>query len=123
MSTTPSGLSRRRAGGAPSPAINGSNPVPNSAGPSNEGSRPTTPSALNGQNGKGKQTGMAGSGHKIAFDERDLENGEETVMPKLTLMEEVLLLGLKDKQVRTLKFETDQFLISILVSGLPFFLE
>lgn len=38
--------------------------------------------------------------HKIAFDARDMQSGEEQVMPKLTLMEEVLLLGLKDKQVR-----------------------
>ena len=38
--------------------------------------------------------------HKIAFDPRDMEEGEERLkFPKLTLMEEVLLLGLKDKQV------------------------
>ncbi|KAL8278306.1 hypothetical protein RQP46_009338 [Phenoliferia psychrophenolica] len=36
--------------------------------------------------------------HRVAYDERDMETGEERVMPKLTLMEEVLLLGLKDKQ-------------------------
>ena len=40
------------------------------------------------------------SDHKIAFDPRDMEEGEERLkFPKLTLMEEVLLLGLKDKQV------------------------
>jgi Golgi phosphoprotein 3 len=40
------------------------------------------------------------NGHKIAFDPRDIsENEERTKMPKLTLMDEVLLLGLKDKQV------------------------
>lgn len=44
-------------------------------------------------------------GNKIAYDPRDLQDeaGEERraggKMPKLTLMEEVLLLGLKDKQV------------------------
>lgn len=40
---------------------------------------------------------------KIAFDPRDYENGsmggERERMPRLTVMEEVLLLGLKDKQV------------------------
>lgn len=40
------------------------------------------------------------NGHKIAFDPRDLSETEErNKQPKLTLMEEVLLLGLKDKQV------------------------
>ncbi|KAL2315184.1 Phosphoprotein 3 family protein [Schizosaccharomyces pombe] len=37
--------------------------------------------------------------HKIAFDPKDLEQGaEREKQPRLTLMEEVLLLGLKDKQ-------------------------
>ncbi len=41
------------------------------------------------------------NGHKIAFDPRDIsESAERIKQPKLTLMEEVLLLGLKDKQVR-----------------------
>lgn len=41
------------------------------------------------------------NGHKIAFDPRDIsENAERSKQPKLTLMEDVLLLGLKDKQVR-----------------------
>ena len=41
------------------------------------------------------------NGHKIAFDPRDLSESEErSKQPKLTLMEEVLLLGLKDKQVK-----------------------
>ncbi len=45
-------------------------------------------------------------GSKIAYDPRDLINqGEEDAKqggkaPRLTIMEEVLLLGLKDKQVR-----------------------
>ena len=40
------------------------------------------------------------NGHKIAFDPRDIsETQERSKQPKLTLMEEVLLLGLKDKQV------------------------
>lgn len=37
------------------------------------------------------------SGHKIAYDPRDLEErSDEHEMPKLTLMEEVLLVGLKE---------------------------
>ena len=40
------------------------------------------------------------NGHKIAFDPRDLETrAAQDKQPKLTLMEEILLLGLKDKQV------------------------
>jgi len=40
------------------------------------------------------------NGHKIAFDPRDIsESAERSKQPKLTLMEEVLLLGLKDAQV------------------------
>ena len=37
--------------------------------------------------------------HRIAFDPRDLKDeDEERHYPKLTLMEECLLLGLKDRQ-------------------------
>jgi golgi phosphoprotein 3 len=40
------------------------------------------------------------NGHKIAFDPRDIsESAERSKQPKLTLMEEIILLGLKDKQV------------------------
>lgn len=81
-----SGLSRRRPGAAGAPM----SPGASAAG------GPSEPAA----NGKGKQSVPSPSGRKIAFDERDLETGEERLMPKLTLMEEVLLLGLKDKQVR-----------------------
>ena len=39
-----------------------------------------------------------------AFDPRDIsENQERNKQPKLTLMEEILLLGLKDKQVQFLR--------------------
>ena len=41
------------------------------------------------------------NGHKIAYDPRDISESEErSKQPKLTLMEDILLLGLKDKQVR-----------------------
>jgi Golgi phosphoprotein 3 len=37
--------------------------------------------------------------HKIAYDPRDLDDSAESSLnPKLTIMEEILLLGLKDKQ-------------------------
>jgi Golgi phosphoprotein 3 len=36
---------------------------------------------------------------KIAYDPKDLEDDKDKNEPKLTLMEEVLLLGLKDRQV------------------------
>ena len=39
-------------------------------------------------------------GSRVAYDPRDLEtDGEAKKMPRLTLMEEVLLLGLNDRQV------------------------
>jgi Golgi phosphoprotein 3 len=38
-------------------------------------------------------------GHKVAYDPRDLTDAREMgENPRLTLMEEILLLGLKDKQ-------------------------
>lgn len=43
----------------------------------------------------------APSGRRIAYDPRDINNArEQTTQPRLTLMEEVYLLGLKDRQVR-----------------------
>lgn len=51
----------------------------------------------------------AENGHKIAFDPRDLSETEErSKQPKLTLMEEVLLLGLKDKQVSMVEDKGDR---------------
>jgi Golgi phosphoprotein 3 len=89
-----SGLTRRRGGGGGGSGAEGeigdssrvASPVPKSA------ARDTGPetSYESGENG-----------HKIAFDPRDIsESAERSKQPKLTLMEEVLLLGLKDKQVR-----------------------
>ncbi|KAI5292448.1 hypothetical protein KEM52_006350 [Ascosphaera acerosa] len=56
-----------------------------------------------GAGGKGRQPETSWTngenGHRIAFDPKDMsENEERRRLPKLTLMEEVLLLGLKDKQ-------------------------
>ncbi|KAG5634456.1 hypothetical protein H0H81_001883 [Sphagnurus paluster] len=92
MSTA--GLSRRRAAGAASDDADG---------PSSR-----TPSTHSNGSSSIPQHQHAGSafagGSKIAYDPRDLDQdaGEEAriggKMPRLTIMEEVLLLGIKDKQ-------------------------
>ena len=47
-----------------------------------------------------RQILLVEGGGKVAYDPRDLEqDGETKKMPRLTLMEEVLLLGLNDRQV------------------------
>jgi Golgi phosphoprotein 3 len=87
------GLTRRRgAGGAAggdednSDSTRVASPAPK-AGPSTD--RAPETSYTGGENG-----------HKIAFDPRDIsESAERLKQPKLTLMEEILLMGLKDKQV------------------------
>lgn len=95
-----SGLSRRRVGtstptttegdtiSVPSPSS-----TPNPSGSSNN---------INGGNRTyGGGTALEGGG-KVAYDPRDLETeGEGKSMPRLTILEEILLLGIKDKQVRT----------------------
>jgi hypothetical protein len=96
MDSSGSGLTRRR-GAATGLSADGddnengrvSSPIPKSAQPGE--SRAPETSYTGGENG-----------HKIAFDPRDISESEErSKQPKLTLMEEVLLLGLKDKQVRS----------------------
>ncbi|KAL9006393.1 MAG: hypothetical protein Q9188_000867 [Gyalolechia gomerana] len=86
------GLTRRRGGGGGASTGDDedpsrvTSPAPKSA-PSHESRAPET-SYSGGENG-----------HKIAFDPRDISESEErSKQPKLTLMEEVLLMGLKDKQ-------------------------
>ncbi|PGH27573.1 hypothetical protein AJ80_00815 [Polytolypa hystricis UAMH7299] len=83
------GLTRRRGGGRP-------------GGDDNDGSRVASPSPGNGPyDSRVPETSFTNTenGHKIAFDPRDISESEErSKQPKLTLMEEVLLLGLKDKQ-------------------------
>lgn len=87
------GLTRRRgAGGGGGGATAGDD--------ENEGSRVGTPSGQS-RDGRAPETSFTGgeNGHKIAFDPRDMaDNEERSKQPKLTLMEEVLLMGLKDKQ-------------------------
>jgi Golgi phosphoprotein 3 len=49
----------------------------------------------------GAQDSPNENGAKFAYDPLDITSNEyEVKSPKLTLMEEVLLMGLKDKQVR-----------------------
>ncbi|KAI5793771.1 vacuolar protein sorting-associated protein-like protein 74 [Peziza echinospora] len=63
---------------------------------------PGRPAAQGGNSFEGRSgetSYTSEDGHKIAFDPRDISESEErNKQPKLTLMEEVLLLGLKDKQ-------------------------
>ena len=96
--STAGGLSRRRVGGATSSTYNDEDDAQRSTNGQGH-SRSSTPPA----------TQHAGSafegGNRIAFDPRDLQQdaSEEAKiggkMPRLTIMEEVLLLGIKDKQV------------------------
>lgn len=59
-------------------------------------SRSATPARNNNSSHRDQE---AASDHKVAYDPKDLEQGEERAkQPKLTLMEEVLLLGLKDRE-------------------------
>ena len=91
MATTTSGLTRRRGGGGgPSGTTN-----------DEETSRVSSPTPKRTDD-RTPETSYENSenGHKIAFDPRDIsENAERSKQPKLTLMEEIILMGLKDKQV------------------------
>ena len=85
-----SGLTRRRGAGA----VTSEN---------EDGERVASPVPTNSKKDdtRSPETGYESSsnGHKIAFDPRDIsENAERSKQPKLTLMEEILLMGLKDKQ-------------------------
>jgi Golgi phosphoprotein 3 len=85
-----SGLTRRRGGGG------GGGGADNEEGESSRVASPVPKPGASRDTG-GPETSY---GHKIAFDPRDIsESAERSKQPKLTLMEEVLLLGLKDKQV------------------------
>jgi Golgi phosphoprotein 3 len=87
-----SGLTRRRGGGGGAAA----------EGESSNGGIQRNNSSSNFDNTPETSYESNENGHKIAFDPRDIsESTERSKQPKLTLMEEVLLLGLKDKQVRS----------------------
>jgi Golgi phosphoprotein 3 len=90
MSSSTSGLTRRRGVTGGGPDEDDGTSSPSSKLQSSPDIRGPETSYTSGENG-----------HKIAFDPRDISESEErNKQPKLTLMEEVLLLGLKDKQVR-----------------------
>ncbi|CAD6502999.1 BgTH12-02672 [Blumeria graminis f. sp. triticale] len=88
-----SGLTRRRGGG-------GVITTDLEDGDTNRVSSPGPKPGASRDNGGPETFYESGDhGHKIAFDPRDInESAERSKQPKLTLMEEVLLLGLKDKQ-------------------------
>lgn len=88
MTSTTSGLTRRRGGATGNTD-------------ENDGSRVSSPVPKRTDD-RTPETAYENSanGHKIAFDPRDIsESAERNKQPKLTLMEEVILMGLKDKQV------------------------
>lgn len=65
-------------------------------------SRVTSPGPQNNAFDRTPETGreVSETGHIVAYDPRDMsESAERSKQPKLTLMEEILLLGLKDRQV------------------------
>src|SRR5437762_9545226 len=101
-----SGLQRRRVGGGGDNTLSPSTSRPDLSNSNSFSGRssPVIPShSTEGINSIEQQT----SDHRIAFDPRDMEEGEERLkFPKLTLMEEVLLLGLKDKQVTSGKLSS-----------------
>lgn len=113
------GLSRRRVAAASS-----SNDIDDEQ--TTSASRPaTTPSStsnsfqdINGARAAHAGTALEG-GSKIAYDPRDLVGSgsggdEEGKVPKLTLLEEVLLLGIKDRAV-----SLRSHLLSLVVCVLP----
>ena len=101
MSASTSGLTRRRgaAGGGGGIGTAGDDDDRGSSRVSSPGPK-TGSSNPDGRSTDRSYNSEAENGHKIAFDPRDIsESAERNKQPKLTLMEEVLLLGLKDKQV------------------------
>lgn len=88
------GLTRRRAGASPAVGASSSAQLESPTFPS--GSTVPRP----GSSVEGAASGAYEGRAKIAYDPRDFENSDEKEsVPRLTLMEEVLLLGLKDKAV------------------------
>jgi hypothetical protein len=91
-----SGLSRRRVGGTSS--MDGDDDGTSPA--------PTTPPTPTGTERRKQAGGNAfEGGDRVAFDARDMDLSDEAreggKMPRLTIMEEVLLIGLKDRAVRS----------------------
>ncbi|KAL8704067.1 MAG: hypothetical protein Q9201_002766 [Fulgogasparrea decipioides] len=92
------GLTRRRGGGGGA-----------STGEDEDASRVASPAPKNASSVPETSYTGGENGHKIAFDPRDIsESAERSKQPKLTLMEEVLLIGLKDKQVGIGRFDFNE---------------
>jgi hypothetical protein len=93
------GLTRRRGAGAGGASGRTSGELERSTNsPAGGSSRPDL--ARNTSGGTGTGAATTEGGHKVAYDPRDFNDTNETkTNPRLTLMEEVLLLGLKDKAV------------------------
>jgi hypothetical protein len=91
-----SGLQRRRVGHASESSVGGAQAGTFTMDP--DSSSPTNGDAHRGHGGSALE-----GGGRVAYDPRDLEFSNEAKeggkMPRLTIMEEVLLLGLKDRAV------------------------
>ncbi|CAG8716158.1 13400_t:CDS:1, partial [Ambispora leptoticha] len=86
-----SGLQRRRNAGGLNSSGSSSNDTYLSATNSNSNSNGITTNTID-------RSIISDNGVKIAVDPKDSLDDQDRKQPKLTLMEEVLLLGLKDKQ-------------------------
>ena len=110
------GLTRRRGGAGGASTV----------GDEEDSSRVALPAPRAGpSNDRSPETSYTGgeNGHLIAFDPRDISESEErNKQPKLTLMEEVLLMGLKDKQVWQCA-SLGAVSLTAITPGLPFVLE
>ncbi|WFD42968.1 Vacuolar protein sorting-associated protein 74 [Malassezia psittaci] len=98
MSST-TGLQRRRATGR----VGSLDPEEDPGaivGGKTQGIRPAEPKSHETSSGSGSRSTIEKeTGHRVAYDPRDLEESDEsTGLPRLTLMEELYLLGLKDRQ-------------------------
>jgi Golgi phosphoprotein 3 len=110
-----SGLSRRRVG--TSTPLDTEEPSTSNPAASLSNGAPQANGGSAGGNNYGGGTALEGGG-KVAFDPRDLETeGEGKSMPRLTILEDVLLLGIKDKQVRCLFLAGDGLCAECLVLG------
>lgn len=103
--TSTGGLSRRRVAASSSSTTDDADDAWGLNGSSSKHTSTPSVSSSNTTNAPISHAGSAfQGGSKIAYDPRDLEREDEDERqggkaPRLTIMEEVLLLGLKDKQV------------------------
>lgn len=102
------GLSRRRVGAGGGTGLTIDDDAAGQSTPTGSSltspTRTATSSPVNGTGGTASYGGTAlEGGNKVAFDPRDFVEQEQDggKQPLLTLLDEVLLLGLKDKQVRS----------------------